>query len=220
VRARYDPVGSDIIHRVHKGNDLMNRLVRLAVLTAAVVALPRGVHAAFIVYTATLSGPNESPPNASPGTGFAEVDVDTVAGTMRVRVTFSGLTAGTTASHIHSATSAPFTGTAGVATTTPTFPNFPLGVTSGTYDQMFDMTLASSYNPAFVTANGGTPASAEAALFASLAAGTSYLNVHSTNFPNGEIRGFLQPVPEPSSLALLAGGTLGLAAVTRRRPGR
>ena len=30
----------------------------------------------------------------------------------------------------------------------------------------FDMLMSSSYNPAFITAHGGTPASAEAALFA------------------------------------------------------
>jgi hypothetical protein len=93
---------------------------------------------------------------------------------MRVEVTFSGLLGTTTASHIHAATATPGMGTAMVATTTPTFPGFPLGVTSGTYDQTFDMTLASSFKPAFITAHGGTVASAEAALAASLADGTAY----------------------------------------------
>ena len=40
---------------------------------------------------------------------------------------------------------------------------FPLGVTSGTYDNTLDMTQATSYNPAYVTATGGTTAGAEAA---------------------------------------------------------
>ena len=57
---------------------------------------------------------------------------------------------------------------------TPTFPGFPLDVTSGTYANSFDLTLASSFNPAFVTASGGTVAGAEAALAAGLDAGTSY----------------------------------------------
>ena len=35
-------------------------------------------------------------------------------------------------------------------------------------------------------------ASAEAALFAGLRAGQSYLNIHTTTFPGGEIRGVLQ----------------------------
>jgi hypothetical protein len=136
---------------------------------------------------------------------------------MRVRVTFSGLLGDTTASHIHAATAIPGTGTAMVATTTPTFPGFPLGVTSGTYDQTFDMALASSYNPAFITANGGTVASAEAALAASLADGTAYLNIHTTVVPGGEIRGFLQVVPEPSGLILLGIGSLALTALGRGR---
>ena len=32
----------------------------------------------------------------------------------------------------------------------------PLGVTAGSMNQTYDMTLASSYNPSYVTANGGT----------------------------------------------------------------
>jgi hypothetical protein len=139
---------------------------------------------------------------------------------MRVRVIFFGLTTGTTASHIHAPTPAPFSGTAGVATTTPTFPNFPLGVTSGSYDMTFNMLDAGSYNPAFVTANGGSVAAAEAALFSAIAAGESYLNIHTTQFPNGEIRGFLTAVPEPSSFVLGGLCALGLVVFARRRSAR
>jgi hypothetical protein len=175
-----------------------------------------------IVYVANLNGPSESPPNASPGTGTAEVDYDPAAHTLHVHVAFSGLLGTTTASHIHAATALPGTGTAGVATTTPTFANFPLGVTSGTYDNTLDLTLSSSYNPSFVTANGGTTAGAEAALAAALAADTSYLNIHSTFAPGGEIRGFLVPqaattIPEPSTFALLALGGGALAGWRRWR---
>jgi hypothetical protein len=46
-----------------------------------------------------------------------------------------------------------------------------MGVMDGTYSMVFDTTLASTYNPAFVTANGGTVAAAEAALFAGMIAG-------------------------------------------------
>jgi hypothetical protein len=109
---------------------------------------------------------------------------------MRAQVTFQGLLAPNTAAHIHAATAVPFEGNAGVATTTPTFTGFPSGVTSGSYDNTFDMTQASSYNPSFVTASGGM-SNAEAALATAMANGKAYLNIHSTLYPGGEIRGFL-----------------------------
>jgi hypothetical protein len=197
----------------------MTHSVGLAVLAAAILGFAQGAHAVPIVYTANLTGPGESPPNASPGTGFAEVDFDIVAHAMRVQVSFSGLLGTTTMSHIHSPTVVPGTGTAAVATQVPFFVGFPLGVTSGTYDHTLDTSLASTYNPAFVTANGGTPSAAEAALAASLGAGTAYLNIHSNLFPGGEIRGFLGPraVPEPATIGLLALGALLLVYARRRR---
>ncbi len=182
----------------------------LPLLLAAGVA-----HSATVVYTATLSGPNESPANASLGTGSAIVTLDTSTNTMHVHVDFVGLIGTVTGSHIHSATAVAGSGTSGVATVTPTFTGFPSGVTAGTYDHDFDMSLATSYNPAFVTANGGTVPSAEAALFAGIDAGKAYLNIHTTAFSGGEIRGFL--VPEPATGGLFAGACGALAFSRRRR---
>src|SRR5204863_6081105 len=102
-----------------------------------------------------------SEPTTSLGIGSGTVNYDDVAHTLELQVTFSGLTGTTTASHIHGPTTIPFTGTAGVATTTPSFAGFPLGVTSGSFSNTLDLTLASSFNPSYVTANGGTPAGAE-----------------------------------------------------------
>ncbi len=172
-----------------------------------------------VTFTATLSGPAESPANASPGTGFATMVFDTALHTLSINVVFSGLTGTTTASHIHCCTATPGVSTAGVATETPTFGGFPLGVSSGSYSNIFDLTLTSSFNAAFITANGGTAASAELALFNGSVAGRSYLNVHSSVFAGGEIRGFLQPsaVPVPNSLLLLGLGLASLASLRKYR---
>src|SRR5262249_62414575 len=81
--------------------------------------------------------------------------------------TFSGLTSGTTAAHIHCC--APLGTNAMVATLLPAFTDFPLGVTSGTYPaHTFDLTMASSYNPAFIAAHGMSVAQAEADLIAGI----------------------------------------------------
>lgn len=195
----------------------MPRRLSIAMLAIVLMGVSRGSDAAFLSYNAVLTGPSEATPNASPGFGTAVIDFDTTANTLRVRVSFTGLTGTTTASHIHAATATPGTGTAGVATTIPNFAGFPLGVTAGTYDSgLLDLTSATSYNPAFVTANGGTTASAAAALNASAAAGKSYLNIHTSAFPGGEIRGFLTPVPEPTSLALMATGVVALIGYASR----
>ena len=49
-----------------------------------------------------------------------------------------------------------------------------------------------------------------------LNAGDLYVNIVSPDFPGGEIRGQLEPVPEPSTIALIGVGSLGLLALRRR----
>jgi len=192
-------------------------VARTAFLAAFCVA--SAAFATPVEYTATLSGPAESPANASPGTGFADVIFDSTLHTLAISVNFSGLVGTTMAAHIHCCTAVPFTGTAGVATQTPSFAGFPAGVTSGTYAQTFDTSLASFYNPTFVTAQGGTVAGAEAALAAGLASGRTYFNIHTNVFPTGEIRGFLEATtPEPSTFGLAAMAVGGLLALRRKRP--
>jgi hypothetical protein len=184
---------------------------------AATLFTGSSMYATVITYVGTLSGANESPSTNSPGVGTALVSYNTDTQMMEVQLTFSDLTSPNTAAHIHCCTAMPFVGTAGVATVTPTFTGFPSNVTFGTYDHTFDLTQASSYNPAFVTLQGGSVANAEAALLAGLAGGTTYLNIHTGQNPGGEIRSFLIAVPEPASLGLVGLALVGLLAFGRKR---
>jgi hypothetical protein len=193
----------------------MLRPVLSACALTALLCLSVPVVAHEQVYTAPLLGSSEVPPNASPGNGTTTVTIDFDLFTMRVEASFADLIGTTTASHIHCCV-APGTN-AGVATQLPSFTGFPLGVTSGTYDHTFDMALASSYNPSFITANGGTVSTAFNALVAGLDGGMAYLNIHTSVYGGGEIRGLLTPVPEPQTLALMLAGLGGLAWATRRR---
>jgi MYXO-CTERM domain-containing protein len=195
-------------------------MIRSFLLAASLTTLAGGAQAVPVMFTTMLSGAGESPPTTSTGTGGGIVLFDVAAHTLTVLESFSGLSSGSTASHIHCCTTTPDSGTAAVATQVPTFSAFPLGVTSGTLVQTFDTTLASTYNPAFVTLAGSVGA-AETMLFNGLLHGEAYLNIHTTQFPGGEISGFLAAVsaiPEPHPWALLLAGLFGAAAIARRRP--
>jgi CHRD domain len=195
----------------------MSRFIRIFFI-ACTFLFTGFAHAIPVTFTAVLTGASESPGNSSLGTGTAAIGFDLDAHTLTVHVDFRGLSGVTTASHIHCCTATPRVANSGVATETPFFDSFPIGVTAGFYDHVFDMTLASSFGAGFLAANGGNLALAEQALFNGSVQGRSYLNVHSSAFPAGEIRGFLQAtsaIPLPSSLLLLGIGFGGLMSLKR-----
>jgi CHRD domain len=171
--------------------------------------------AAVLVYTTSFV------PEAigATGSGGSTVTIDTALNSLRIEVNFSGLSGNATTSHVHCCTINPGIGTAPPATAATGFPGFPLGGSSGVYDQTFDTTLASTWNASFVTASGGTTASALLAFISGMDNNRSYFNVHSTVFPGGEIRGFYQPqvVPVPGAMWLLGTGIVTLVLRRLRR---
>lgn len=194
-----------------------------SLLAAALALGATAASAHTVTYVGTLSNLGEPTEAAgSLGTGAVSLSLDDHDFTMSLNVAFSNLTGTVTAAHIHCCTVTPFEGTAGVASPVPSFPAFPTGVTSGSYSMTFDLTQASSWNPAYIAANGGTVSGAFAAFSTGLSSGGAYLNLHSTLSPGGEVRAFFtaSPVPEPEAYALMAAGLGMLVFVARRRNGR
>lgn len=194
----------------------MLRSLTASLAAVAAVSIAGAAHSAILVYTDTMAGTNEVPPNASTATGSTTVTVDDGLDTLLVDLTFSGLTGGPgSAAHIHCCI-APGANT-GVAVPFVSFP----AATSGHYVHTFDLLSAATYSSAFLTGSGGTAAGAEATLLAGLAAGHAYSNIHNGEFPGGEIRGFLTAasVPEPATWALMLLGFGALGASLRRRRG-
>jgi hypothetical protein len=113
-------------------------------------------------FSRTYSGANEVPANASPATGTIKGAYNSITNTIFYTITFSGLTANTTAAHFHSP--APPGTNAGV---TIGHAGFPTGVTSGTFSKSDVLTNAQETN---------------------LLAGLFYSNIHTTILPGGEIR--------------------------------
>ena len=167
-------------------------------------------------FGASFSGTQEVPPNASPGFGTGFVTLD--GNLLTFNITFGGLLADTVDAHIHCCAGPGVNAIVAIG-----FPStgFPLGVRSGSYMNTFDLTLASIYNPAFITASGGTVDGARTRLISNLFAGQTYLNIHTSGqqggFPGGEIRGQVNPIPEPGTILLLGSGLIGLASRARRK---
>jgi hypothetical protein len=167
-----------------------------------------------------LNGAGENPDVATGATGFGTAMYDSVLNTLKVDLSFSGLSSPSNNAHIHCC-AAP-NNTAGVAIDFPSV-GFPLAVTAGSFSHTFDLGLDATYNNGYRTASGGTAAGARDRLLNSMRglaignSGIAYFNIHTTMFGGGEIRGDIKPVPEPASLLLMLCGIASLALWRRPR---
>ncbi len=174
---------------------MLAKSLRRSAAIAAAMIVSAGAVQAQTTLIAFLNSAQEAPtPRVSPAFGNGTVVLNAARTQITLNLTFSGLLTPFTVAHIHEA---------------------PFGVSGPV---RFD------FGSQVVLGVGGTSGVLTNAVFnvteaqvTSLLAGNMYFNVHSTTFPAGEIRGQLNVVPEPASMALLAGGLAGLAVLARRR---
>ena len=137
---------------------------------------------------------------------------DPVTDQLIFTLSWTGLTTSLTNAHIHLASVpggnggvlVPFFSDGGVETISPLPPAPPLG-TSGSLAETITLTDATTI----------------ANFVSGLSGGLLYVNVHSTTFPGGEIRGDLpvsvSAVPEPSTFLLIGAGLVAVSFLFRRR---
>jgi hypothetical protein len=192
---------------------MFQRMVAACVLFVALVASAHAQNQ----FTATLSGDQERPnPVVTDGTGSGTATFDPATNMLSVHLEFSNLSSNTIDAHIHCCTSVD----AGVGVALGFSATFPLGVTSGTFDQSYDLLSAGVYTANFLNNfGGGTAAGARDALLNAMRATDpnmrAYFNIHTVEFGPGEIRGNIAPIPEPAAL-LLALCALAATACPRR----
>ena len=135
------------------------RIASLAAITSAAMLLAGPTFAETLNMTAELSGAAEVPANDSPGTGTLEATYDTETMLFTWTVTYEGLTGDATAAHFHGPAEAD-------ATAGPVIP--------------IEGDLASPIE-------GSATLTEEQAT--QLQDGLWYFNLHTAQYPDGEIRG-------------------------------
>ncbi len=179
----------------------MKRLWTVAVLGAFFTALPQvAASAATFAFSSILTGGQETPPVPTSALGSASSLLIGTPNewTFESTIKYANLSGSPAAGHIHEG----FRGVAGdIEHELASLPQS----TSGTIEDVWSSSEIES------------PAE-RADTFEDFFAGEYYFNLHTANFPAGEIRGQIEPVPEPSSvLGTLAFGALGAGSLLIKR---
>ena len=170
-------------------------LRKLCLVVGALVLLPQIATAATVQFDVTLDSSTNG--TGSAGMGAATAYLNDITGQLDVTGTFSGLEGNVSNLHLHGLTGSPGSGNAGVLVGGFTWDT---GTTSGSFSRV-----------------GGTVPSGS---IDGVLEGRSYLNLHTTAFGGGEIRGYLlnpTTIPEPGTFAALAMFTAGASMRRRRR---
>lgn len=179
----------------------MKRITTLVLFSLSMLFAAVPVQAAIVTLTSTLNGGNSAPANKSTATGTALMSFDDMTNLFDLSINVTGLTKTTlTNSHIH-------LGASGVnggiifnlgAGTSPNWTNTASGMSLALTGQLFPTGLGDINKTA-------------------LLAGNTYLNIHTTTFGSGEIRGQLTAVPLPAAAWLLGSGLIGLMGAASRK---
>ena len=189
------------------------------ILAVVLLAVPHRANA-VTMFTVTLTGSQEVPPNPSSASGLARFVLNDAMTALTFSATIFGLdfTGSRTpnpldnliAAHIHA----------------PAPPGVNAGVVWGFFgapfndnnpnDQVvtpFGIGVGGMISGKWDLPEGNT--TTLAAQLPNILAGNSYINFHTVQFPGGEIRGQIDQVPEPAGLILIGAGLAGLVAWRR-----
>ena len=182
------------MHRSTQTQQKWEKTAFALVVGIVLLCVPPLVHATTI-FTATLTGSQETPPVTTPASGFGTFVLNDARMDLSFNVDYAGLIGGpVVGAHFHDA---------------------PLGV-AGPIVRGLDMTGATSPTGSFAGVWRSTDQQPlTPSLVNALFAERIYFNIHTAAFPAGEIRGQLSAIPEPSTLLLLVSGLGGLAAWRR-----
>ena len=175
-------------------------LVASAMLT---LSLAGPSQAATYIFSGIFGGTNVVPQTSSTATGSAKIIFDDSQYSVQSFITFSGLNSNASAATLHCCTAPPIILNSSVVNNYSNFPH----TTSGTYTDIFTMTSSDF-----------------ALLLINTSSGRSYINIHNSIYPGGEIRANLSPAasaaPEPRAWSLMILGLGSVGAAIRLAPKR